>query len=217
MELVGDGGKAEVGDLEVAPLVDEEVLGLEVAVEDAARVAEADGGDELLEVPARGVLLEAALGDAGEELPAADELHDEVDLGLCCHDLEEAHDVGVADAAEDGDLALDLRDEAVAERLLLVEHLDGDGLPGVGVAGVVDLGEGAVAQDAAELVAPQQEPPALAVAAPHGGRRPRALRRRVPRRRRGGRHGGEGGRTSGGTREEADWVSGGGEGRVAGV
>ena len=58
----------------------------------------------------------------------------------------------------------DVRDEAVAEGLLLVEHLDGDGVPGVGVAGVVDLGEGAVAEDAAELVAAEKEAAALAVA-----------------------------------------------------
>ena len=93
----------------------------------------------------------------------------------------------MAHAAEDGDLALDVRDEAVAEGLLLVEHLDGDGLAGVGVAGVVDLGEGAVAEQAAQLVAAEQEAPALG-GGPRGGGRPPGLRRRVPRRRRGGGH-----------------------------
>jgi hypothetical protein len=186
VELVGDHREAEVGDLEVTALVDEEILGLEVAVEDAVGVAEADDGDELLEVPARGVLLEAALGDAREELPAADELHGEVDLGPGGHDLEEADDVGVAHAVEDGDLALDVRDEAVAQGLL-VEHLDGDGLVGVvDVASVVQLGEGAVDEQAAQLVAPQQE--ASALGGPRGGGRPPGLQRRVPRRRWGGGH-----------------------------
>jgi hypothetical protein len=37
-------GEAEVGDFEVAGGVDEEVLGLEVAVEDAVGVAVADAG-----------------------------------------------------------------------------------------------------------------------------------------------------------------------------
>ena len=187
VELVGDRREAEVGDLEVAALVDEEILGLEVTVEDAVGVAEADGGDKLLEVPSRGILLEAALGDAREELPAADELHGEVDLGPSGHDLEEADDVGVAHAAEDGDLALDVRDEAVAQGLLLVEHFDGDGLAGVvGVAGVVHLGEGVVAEQAAQLVAPQQE--ASALGGPRGGGRPPGLQRRVPRQRWGGGH-----------------------------
>jgi hypothetical protein len=110
-------------------------------------VAEADGGDELLEVPARGVLLEAALGDAREELPAADELHGEVDLGPGGHDLEEADDVGAAHVAKDGDLALDVRDEAVARpsppakpRLLLLlgfrELSTGSSTAGEGRAGI---------------------------------------------------------------------------------
>lgn len=187
VELIGHRREAKIGDLEVAALVDEQILGLEVAVEDAPGVAEPDGGDKLLEVPSRGILLEAALGDAREELPAADELHDEVDLGLGGHDLEEADDIGVAHAAEDGDLALDVRDEAVAEGLLLVEHLDGDGLAGVGLAGVVDLGEGAVAEQAAQLVAAEQK--AHALGGPRGGGRPPGLRRQVPRRRRGSVHG----------------------------
>ncbi|CAL9146564.1 unnamed protein product, partial [Musa hybrid cultivar] len=139
--LVGHGGEAEVGDLKVAVVVHEEVLGLEVAVEDAGGVAEGDGGDELLEVSAGGVLEHAAFGDAREELTAAQVLHDEVDPYPGGHDLVELNDVGVADAAEDGDLALDVGEESVPEDLLLVEGLDGDQLASAGVAGDVVLGE----------------------------------------------------------------------------
>ena len=152
----------EVGDLEVAAaaaavVVDEEVLRLEVAVVDAAAVAEVDGGDELVEVPPRRVLPEAAAaGDQpGEELAAADELHDEVDLAPAGHHLVEADHVGVAaDEPHDGDLALDLVDHAGAgaQRLLLVDHLHGDGLAGHEAPGLVHLGERAVPQRAAELV-----------------------------------------------------------------
>lgn len=205
VELVGDGGEAEVGDLEVAVLVDEEVLGLEVAVEHAARVAEPDGGDELLEVAPRGVLLEPPLGDAAEQLPAADELHHEVDLGLGGHHLEQPHDVGVADAAEDGDLPLDVRDEAVPHRLLLVEHLDRDRLPGIRAPRLVHLGEGAVAEEAAELVPPEQEPAPPRLASEGGGGGGGGQRPPVLRRRRGRGHGGEAeedgaGETGGGRR-----------------
>ncbi|KAJ6804142.1 putative CBL-interacting protein kinase 6 [Iris pallida] len=120
----GEGAEAEVGDLEVAAVVEEEVLRLEVAVVDAAGVAEGDGGEELAEVAAGGVLAEAAVaGDAGEELAAADELHGEVDLGAGGHDLVELHDVGVGDHLHGGDLPLDLLRHADAEHLLLGDHL----------------------------------------------------------------------------------------------
>lgn len=52
--LVGDSAEAEVEDLEIAVLVEQEILGLEVAVEDATGVAESDGGDQLLEVKKKG-------------------------------------------------------------------------------------------------------------------------------------------------------------------
>ena len=41
-DLILDGGESEIGDIQVAVLVEEEVLRLEIAVEDAARVAESD-------------------------------------------------------------------------------------------------------------------------------------------------------------------------------
>ncbi len=43
---------------------------------------------------------------------AADELHDEEDLGLGGHDLKKLHDFRVADVEEDGDLSLDVGNEA---------------------------------------------------------------------------------------------------------
>ena len=155
--LIRDRAEPKVGDFEVPVLVEEEILRLDVAVEDAAGVAEGDGGDELLEVLAGDLLLEPPLGDFVEELAAADVLHDEVDLGFRGHDLEELDDVGVADAAEDGDLALDVGDEAALEDLLLVDDFDGDALVCLDVAGEVDLGEGPVAEELAHLVAAEDE------------------------------------------------------------
>ena len=43
--MFGESGESEVGDFEVAVFVQEEVFRLEVAVVDAAAVAEVDGGD----------------------------------------------------------------------------------------------------------------------------------------------------------------------------
>ena len=74
--------EAEVGDLEVSVAVEQQVLGLEVAVADALVVAVLDAADELLEVEARGRLVEAALcNDLVEEFAASDELEHDEDLG----------------------------------------------------------------------------------------------------------------------------------------
>ena len=124
-----EDGEAEVDGLELRVLFlagVEEVLRLEVPVEDPAGVAEADGGDEVLEVAARNVLLEAALGDAGEELAAADELHDEVDLASCRHDLMELNNAFVRYQPHGCDLTPDLLREPNLEHLLLVQNLYGD-------------------------------------------------------------------------------------------
>jgi len=91
--VVGEGGESEVGDLEVAVFVEEEVLRLEVTVVDAAAVAEVDGGYQLLEVESGDVLLQSTFGDLVEELSAAHELHGDVDLGLAGHDFVKLHDV----------------------------------------------------------------------------------------------------------------------------
>nr|CAB3483086.1 unnamed protein product [Digitaria exilis] len=94
--VVGERAESEVDDLEVPGVVDEQVLGLEVAVEHPPRVAEVDGGDELPEVAPRDVLPDAAgAHDAGEELPAADELERQVYLGARGHHLVELDDVRV--------------------------------------------------------------------------------------------------------------------------
>ncbi|KAG0481122.1 hypothetical protein HPP92_011980 [Vanilla planifolia] len=49
--LVWEGREAKIGNLKIAVLVDQKVLELEVAVEDAAGVAIPDRGHELLEEP----------------------------------------------------------------------------------------------------------------------------------------------------------------------
>jgi len=144
--VLGEGAEAEVGDFEVAVLVEEEILRLEVAVEDAAAVAEVDGGDELLEVEARRLLSEAAAGDLVEELAAAHELHGDVDLGLAGHDLVELHDAGVLHHVHGRDLPFYLLHHPHLHHFLLPHHLHGDALSALEVPRVVHLGEGSVPQ-----------------------------------------------------------------------
>lgn len=155
-----DTGEAEIGQFEVVGIVEEEVFGLEVAVEDVVGMAEGDGGDELVEEAAGLGLREAAAGgEAGEELAVFGEFEDEVDGGAGGEDLEEADDVGVAEAAHGGDLAGDVvrGQVVVAEGFRLVYDLDGHAAPGEGVAGVVDFREGAGAEEAAQLVGFEEE------------------------------------------------------------
>ena len=133
-------------------LVQEEILRFEVAVVNAAEVAEGHGGDELLEVFTGDVFFKPPFGDFVEELAASDVLHDEVDLGLGGHDLEELDDVRVADAAEDGDLAFDVCDQTAFEDFLFVDHFDRDAFSGGCVARKVHLGEGSVAEKSSHFV-----------------------------------------------------------------
>lgn len=62
----------------------------------------------------------------------------------------------MAEAAHDSDLAFDVGHEAGAGELLLVDDLDGDALAGADIARVIDFGEGAAAEELAQLVFPEQ-------------------------------------------------------------
>ena len=77
-------------------------------MDDHVAVAVLDAARDLLEEVARLVLDEPPLlDDVVEELPPLDVLHDHVDVGGRLDHLVEADDVGVAEEAEDLDLAAD--------------------------------------------------------------------------------------------------------------
>ena len=77
-------------------------------MDDHVAVAVLDAARDLLEEVARLVLDEAALlHDVVEELAPLDVLHDDVDVRRGLDHLVEADDVGVAEEAEDLDLAAD--------------------------------------------------------------------------------------------------------------
>jgi len=81
-------GESEVYDFDVVAVVEEEVLGLEVAVDDAVLVDVVDACDDLLH-EGDGLLLAESLvlDDVVEELAALCVLHDEVDVGFGLDDL----------------------------------------------------------------------------------------------------------------------------------
>ena len=92
-------GQAEVGDVRLALVVEQDVGRLEVAVEDAALVGVVDGpaASATSRAAARGSFCEAVepLGEAA----ALDQLHAEVVLALVLADLVDRHDVGVVEPA----------------------------------------------------------------------------------------------------------------------
>lgn len=154
MEVFREGGEAEVGDLEVAGGVEEEVLWLEVSVGDAMAVAEAESGDELREVAAgEGLREAAAAGELGEELAATGEVDDEVDLGLGGEDLVDFEDVGVVvEAAHGVDLADYAWLHAGVNGFRFVDDFHGHGGTVDEGSPLVDLGEAATAEEARQLV-----------------------------------------------------------------
>ncbi|CAA6670250.1 unnamed protein product [Spirodela intermedia] len=145
VEMIGEGAEAEIGDLEVAGFIEEQVLWFQISVVYAPGMAEIDSGDELPEVDSRGVLLQAAVPrDLGEELAAADQLHGQVDLCLGGHHLVELDDVRVGDHLHHRDFPLDLLHHPYLDHLLLPHHLHGNALAALHIPGVVDLREGPV-------------------------------------------------------------------------
>lgn len=153
LELIRKRREAEVGDLEVAVLVQEKVLRLHVAVSHAVLVAEGERRNQLPEVTPRLRLREtAAAGDFGEEFSALGQFNDQVNLGLGGHDLVDFDDVGMLKAPHGRHLTNDPGLHAGLDALRLVNDLDGHGgAIGDGV-GLVDLGEAAAAKKAAEFV-----------------------------------------------------------------
>ena len=142
--------EAEVGDLERALVVQEEVLGLEVAVAHAIHVAVRQAADELAEVlarAARAVLLQLALlHDDVEQLAALHELQHQVDGGGAGQHLLELDDVGVLERLHDGDLLLDLLAHLRGADLGLVHHLQRHALARLAVLRQLHLAERALPQ-----------------------------------------------------------------------
>lgn len=125
-------------------------------MEDTARVAVADGGDELVEVLPAEILREATLRDLPEELSAADEVHDEENFVFGSENLVETHDVGVVEPAHDSDFTLHVSGETRSAYLLLVDDFHGHALSRLHVARIMHLREGAAPDNAPELVLSEQ-------------------------------------------------------------
>jgi hypothetical protein len=124
----GVGGEAEVDELEAAGVDDEDVVGLEVAVDHAAAVDLGEGaGEGVGDADELGLGHGSAGGEDGGEGLAGDEVHDEVGLLVVLADGEDLDEAGVAQGGERGGLAAKLQGLGLAVGADgAAQELDGD-------------------------------------------------------------------------------------------
>ncbi len=132
---VGEAGDAEVGEHRVhlaAVLLEQDVGGLQVAVDDAVGVA---GGQRVGDL--RG---EQGCGDRGEgtvlaqvavQVGAVDQVHDQGQQLTLDDQVTDPDDVRVGQAEQDGPLPEEPHDDVGVAGQLLLEDLDRDGLAGL--------------------------------------------------------------------------------------
>jgi hypothetical protein len=144
--------RSEVEDLHLAVRGEEDVVGLDVAVDDAVvvqvleRVAHLDGDPERLLARDR----DLAAHEGAERLPLH-VLHGHVHLALVAG-LQDPDDVGVAQRLPDLLLAPEALGEDDVALVLQVRDLERDGLAGARVGGLEDGGHPAPRQEVRELV-----------------------------------------------------------------
>ena len=140
---VGELGDAEVRDLDLVLLVEDEVGGLDVAVDDPARVGVVERRRDLAHEPDHLLRLEAVpLLEDGADRLAVHELHGEERHVLLLADVEEGDDARVGEGAGDARLLV----EALLERPVLgaprgdveADRLDRQRPLDEGVEGLVD-------------------------------------------------------------------------------
>ena len=156
---VGGARDAEVGDLDAVVVVEQQVGGLDVAVDDPARVRGVERRRGLAEPLERAAeRLRALAREPVGERAARQVLHDDVRTPLVLADVE---DRDVFGAFESRAAASASRVKRPADRLVvgvaLGEDLDGDGPRQVGVLGAVDLAHAAAGDPLGVLVPGRQD------------------------------------------------------------
>ena len=150
--LLHGEGDAEVGD-QGGAVLEQDVLRLDVAMDDALAVGVVERGGDLPREPERLVHRELPLaGQPGAQRFAGDVRHDVVEQAVGLARVDQSEDVRVLEVGGD----LDLGQEALAAEdggELGVQDLDGDLAAVLEVLGEIDGGHAALAQLALEAVA----------------------------------------------------------------
>ena len=159
----------EVRHLHAALAVDEDVVRLDVAVDDAMPVREAERGEDLARVLDRDVDRSgAAADDQLLEGAAVEELHRDVVRVLRVAAVVDRDDVRVVERRGVLRLAAEALDELVVVRVAVVEDLDRDAAAELLVLGEVDVRHAARSELAHDPVAPVEERVDEGVAYRHG-------------------------------------------------
>ena len=149
---------AEVGHLHLVVVVQDQVGGLDVAMDDAARVRVVERCGDLAHEPDDFLGLEVrALGQHVGDRTAVDELHREERIAILLAQVEERHDARVAERPRDLGLVLEAVDEGAVLRAR-ARDVQPDGLDrqlalDQGIEGLVDSPHRPVAEVPRDLVA----------------------------------------------------------------
>ena len=149
---------AEVRDLDAPLVVDEDVVRLDVAVDDAVPVRVAEGGEHLPHVGDRDRDGARAAGDDQLlERPPLDVLHDDEVRAAGLAAVEDRDDVRMRETGGVRRLPPEALDELRVVRVAVVEHLDRDLAAELLVLGEPDVGHAAAAELALEAVAARED------------------------------------------------------------
>ena len=156
--LVAQLGQAEVQDLHVAVAGDEDVLGLHVAVDDAALVRRGEPARDLDRVLDGLAWREPAGADLPPQRVALEQLRDDVGNPLVRAHVVDGEHVRVIERAYGLRFLLEAAQALRVGRCRLGEDLDGDFSPEPRVPGAVDLAHAAGPERPADLVGAETIP-----------------------------------------------------------
>ena len=144
-------GQAEVGDMGLAVAIDQDVVGLQVAMQDAALMGMVHGAGDRRHQPGRGAEVLPEAGQLILEAAAVDQLHAEEVLALVLADLVDRHDVRVVEVGRRLGLLAKPLDGVVVEPVRQ-DHLQRDRAVEADLPGAVDDAHAAVGDLGLQLV-----------------------------------------------------------------